>query len=111
MRIELRPAPSMGDALERAVGAAQGLVEDNLKLIRAEAAAALDAGMQRAMVLLSAAALLALAWVLGLATAYAAVVPGVRPLHALAGLAAINLVLGLAALLAARTRSRRSRDG
>lgn len=105
------PAPSVGDALDRAVDAAQALVGDHMRLLHLEAATAVASGLHRAAAILSAGALFTFAWVLALATAYAAVVPAVRPLHALAVLTAINLALGLALLRAARARSRSDADG
>ena len=48
---------------------------------------------------------LVIAWVLALATIYVAIVPTVGPVYALGGLSALNFVLGLGLLMAARTGS------
>lgn len=103
--------PRVGDALERAVEAAQGLVGVHIKLLQAEAGTALASRLQQGAAMAAGVTVLVIAWILALATAYAAVVPAIRPLHALAGLAALNLMLGLGLLTATRTRSRGDADG
>lgn len=110
-RIPLRvvPTPSVGDALERAVDAAQGLVGDHIKLLQAEAGTALTSRLQRGGAMAAGMTVLILAWVLALATIYAAIVPTVGPLYSLGGLSALNLVLGLGLLMATRTGSRGDR--
>lgn len=103
--MRIAPPPSVGDALERAVDAAQGLVGDHMKLLQAEAGSALASRLQRGTAGAAGVVLLVIGWVLGLAALYTAIVPAVRPLHALAGLSALNLALGLGLLIAARTGS------
>ena len=99
------PTPSVGDALERAVDAAQGLVGDHIKLLQAEAGTELASRLHRGAAIAAGVTVLVIAWVLALATIYVAIVPTVGPVYALGGLSALNFVLGLGLLMAARTGS------
>jgi hypothetical protein len=98
--------PTVADAIDRAVDAAQGLVGDEIALARLNVESAL-AGTAIGGILVVVGACLALgAWTVLLVAAHQLSIAYVSPITSLAAIAAVNAVLAVALILAGRTRLR-----
>lgn len=101
-----RPVPSVTESLDRMVDAAQKVVGDEVSLFRADVTSATAHAMQSGAMLLMAAVLFAIGWVIASMAIFQVLASQVGALEALVALALFNLLAGVLLLLAARHRLR-----
>jgi Putative Actinobacterial Holin-X, holin superfamily III len=106
-----RPVPTVTESLDRMVDAAQKVAGDEVALLRAEVSSAASAAIQSAAVLLLAAAMLAIGWVIAMMAAFQVLAPRLGGLATLAGLSVFNILCGVLFLVGARRRLKELRDG
>jgi hypothetical protein len=103
--------PTVSESLDRMVDAAQNVLADEMRLLRAEAITSINTALRSAALMAAGTLLLGVGWIIALMAVFQVLAPRLGTLETLGVLIAANVLPGVALVLAARRRTPESRHG